>query len=109
LPLTAAMFHVLVALAEDDRHGYAILKAVSERTGGSVELSTGTLYSMIKRLLAEGVIVDSLRRPAAAEDDERRKYYRLTDFGRRVLAAETERLLSMVSAAKSAGVLARPS
>ena len=103
------MFHVLVALTEDDRHGYAILKAVSERTGGSVELSTGTLYSMIKRLLAEGVIVESLRRPAAAEDDERRKYYRLTDFGGRVIAAETERLEAMVSAAKSAGVLARQS
>lgn len=103
------MFHVLVALAEDDRHGYAILKAVSERTGGAVALSTGTLYSMVKRLLAEGVIVESLRRPAAAEDDERRKYYRLTDFGRRVIEAETDRLQAMVSAAKSAGVLARPS
>ena len=103
------MFHVLVALTEDDRHGYAILKAVSERTGGVVELSTGTLYSLIKRLLAEGVIVDSLRRPAAADDDERRKYYRLTDFGRRVLTAETERRQAMVTAATSAGVLARPS
>lgn len=103
------MFHVLVALTEDDRHGYAILKAVSDRTAGAVELSTGTLYSMIKRLLSEGVIVESLRRPAAAEDDERRKYYRLTDFGRRVIAAETERLESMVTAAKSAGVLARQS
>jgi len=109
LPLTSAMFHVLLALTEDDRHGYAILKAVSARTEGSVELSTGTLYSMIKRLLAEGVIVESLRRPAAAADDERRKYYRLTDFGRRVIAAETERLQSMVTAATLAGILARPS
>lgn len=103
------MFHVLVALAEEDRHGYAILKSVSDRTGGAVELSTGTLYSMIKRLLADGVIVESRRRPAAAEDDERRKYLRLSDFGARVLAAETERLQSMVAAAKSAGVVARPS
>jgi DNA-binding PadR family transcriptional regulator len=101
------MFHVLVALAEEDRHGYAILKAVAERTDGKVELSTGTLYTMVKRLLADGIIVESHRRPAAANDDERRKYYRLTDFGGRVLAAETERLQSMVSAAKSAGVLAR--
>lgn len=103
------MFHVLVALAEDDRHGYAILKAVSDRTSGAVELSTGTLYSMVKRLLADGVIVESLRRPAAGEDDERRKYYRLTDFGRRVLAAETTRLQSMVAAARSAGVPVRAS
>lgn len=103
------MFHVLVALAEDDRHGYAILKAVSDRTGGAVELSTGTLYSMIKRLLAEGLIVESLRRPAAAEDDERRKYYRLTDFGHRVLAAEAVRLQSLVAAARAAGVTVRQS
>lgn len=101
------MFHVLVALAEEDRHGYAILKAVSDRTGRTVELSTGTLYSMVKRLLAEGVIVESLRRPAARHDDERRKYYRLTEFGHRVLAAETTRLESMVSAARSAGVPSR--
>lgn len=96
-----------MALAEEDRHGYAILKAVSDRTGGVVELSTGTLYTMIKRLLGEGVIVESLRRPAAANDDARRKYYRLTDFGRRLLAAETTRLQSMVTAARSAGVPVR--
>jgi DNA-binding PadR family transcriptional regulator len=101
------MFHVLLALAEADRHGYGILKTVSERTTGAVELSTGTLYSMIKRLLGDGLVVESLRRPAASDDDERRKYYRLTDFGRRVLTAETERLESMVTAAKSAGVPSR--
>ena len=98
------MFHVLVALKEDDRHGYAILKAVAEHTGSAVELSTGTLYTMIKRLLADGVIVESRQRPAAADDDERRKYYRLTEFGHRVLVAETARLQSMVSAARAAGV-----
>lgn len=103
------MFHVLIALAEDHRHGYAIIKAVSERTGGTVELSTGTLYTMIKRLLAEGLIVESQQRPAATEDDERRRYYRMTDFGRRVLAADTDRLQAMVAAAKTAGVLARRS
>lgn len=101
------MFHVLVALAEEDRHGYAILKAVSDRTNRTVDLSTGTLYSMVKRLLAEGVIVESFRRQAARHDDERRKYYRLTDFGRRVLAAETTRLESMVTSARSAGVASR--
>ncbi len=98
------MFHVLVELAEGDRHGYAILKAVSDRTGGSVELSTGTLYTMVKRLLADGLIVESRQRPAAADDDDRRKYYRLTEFGHRVLTAETARLQLMVSAARAAGV-----
>jgi DNA-binding PadR family transcriptional regulator len=101
------MFHVLVALAEGDRHGYAVIKAVADRTKAVVELSTGTLYSMLKRLLAEGLVVESTRRPAAAEDDERRKYYRLTEFGHRVLAAETSRLEAMVSSARSAGVPTR--
>jgi len=103
------MFHVLVALAETDRHGYAILKAVHERTGGQVDLSTGTLYTMIKRLLADGIVVESRRRPAAAQDDQRRKYYRLTDFGRQVLSAETARLQSMVAAARAIGALKKAS
>jgi DNA-binding PadR family transcriptional regulator len=107
LPLTTAMFHVLLALAEDDRHGYAILKAIRERTAGAVDLSTGTLYTMIKRLLDDGLVVESRQRPAAAQDDERRRYYRLTDFGHRVLEAESRRLESMVTAARSAGVLKR--
>jgi DNA-binding PadR family transcriptional regulator len=105
LPLTAAMFHVLVSLAGEERHGYAIIKDVSARTAGVVQLSTGTLYTMVKRLLADGIVVQSHRRPAAGEDDERRRYYRLTDFGRAVLAAETTRLQSMVAAARGAGVL----
>ena len=101
LPLSAAMFHVLVALADDDRHGYAIIKDVSALTSGAVELGTGTLYGIIKRLLADGLAVESRRRPPAADDDERRRYYRLTDFGRRVVAAETERLEAMVRAARA--------
>lgn len=105
LPLTPAMFHVLLALAEDDRHGYAILKAVRDRTNGAVDLSTGTLYTMIKRLLADGLVVESRHRPPG--DDPRRRYYRVTDWGRRVLAAESERLRDMVSAARSAGVFRR--
>lgn len=100
------MFHVLVALAEEERHGYGILKSIADRTGGSVDLSTGTLYTMIKRLLADGVIVEARRRPVPG-DDERRKYYRLTDFGRRVVEAESARLQGMVAAARSAGVLRR--
>ena len=105
LPLTPAMFHVLVALADADAHGYAIIKAVSARTGGRVELGTGTLYGIIKRLLAEGLAVESARRPAARDDDERRRYYRLTPFGRKVVAAETERLEAMVSAARATRAL----
>jgi DNA-binding PadR family transcriptional regulator len=108
LPLTAAMYHVLVALAEDEQHGYAIIKAVSRLTDGEVTLSTGTLYGIIKRLLAEGMIVESARRPAAARDDERRRYYRLTEFGRRVVVAEAERLQKMIAAARATRLLADP-
>jgi DNA-binding PadR family transcriptional regulator len=100
LPLTTAMFHVLVALTDEELHGYAIIKDVSARTSGTVELGTGTLYGIIKRLVAEGLAVESSRRPAAAEDDERRRYYRLTPFGRRVVTAELERLESMVRTAR---------
>jgi DNA-binding PadR family transcriptional regulator len=107
LPLTPAMFHVLVALADEDRHGYAIIKDVSARTGGAVELGTGTLYGIIKRLLAEGLAVESARRPAAPDDDARRRYYRLTPFGRRVVAAETERLEAMVRSARGTRALRR--
>ena len=95
------MFHVLVALADGDRHGYAVIKDVSTRTAGRVELGTGTLYGIIKRLLAEGLVVESKRRPAAADDDERRRYYRLTPFGRQVVTAETTRLEAMVDAARA--------
>ena len=105
LPLTPAMFHVLVALADDDRHGYAIIKDVAARTNGEVELGTGTLYGMLKRLLDEGLAVEGRRRPAASDDDERRRYYRLTDFGRRVVAAETKRLEAMVHAARATKTL----
>jgi DNA-binding PadR family transcriptional regulator len=101
------MFHVLVALADEDLHGYAIIKDVAARTGGEVSLGTGTLYGIVKRLLADGLVVESKRRPAAAEDDERRRYYRLTDFGRRVVAAETGRLEAMVSAARATRALGK--
>jgi len=106
LPLTAAMFHVLVAIADEPRHGYAIIKDVSARTGGAVELGTGTLYAIIKRAVADGVAVESKTPPPGAEsDDERRRYYRLTPFGRKVVAAETERLEQMVSVARATRAL----
>jgi DNA-binding PadR family transcriptional regulator len=108
LPLTSAVFHVLVALADRDQHGYAIIKAVARQTSDKVVLSTGTLYGIIKRLLAEGLIVESARRPAAALDDERRRYYRLTDFGRRVAIAEAERLEEMVAVVRATRLLDEP-
>jgi DNA-binding PadR family transcriptional regulator len=92
LPLTPALFHVLLALVDGEKHGYAILKDVAERTGGNVQLGTGTLYGIIKRLLAEGLI-----RESAAGSTERRRAYRLTAFGRKVALAEAERLRDLVN------------
>jgi len=89
LPLTPAMFHVLVALADGETHGYAILKEVERLTGGAVRLSTGTLYGIIKRLLADGLVKETA---AATKDDERRRSYELTAFGREVARAEAARL-----------------
>jgi len=100
-PLTTAMFNVLLALADGDRHGYAILKEVEEQTGGEVQLSTGTLYGIIKRLLEDGWIVEAQRRPAAANDDQRRRYYRLTDAGREVAVAEALRMEKLLARARN--------
>ena len=97
LPLTPAMFHVLVALADGDTHGYAIMKEVEGLTGGSVRLSTGTLYGIIKRLLAEGLIREAS--PAGASD-ERRRSYALTPFGRDVARAEAARLERTIAIAR---------
>ena len=108
LPLTPALFHVLLALADGDKHGYAILKDVTLRTGGEVRLSTGTLYGVIKRLLQDGMIEESRRRPAAKNDDERRIYYHLTPLGQQVAAAEAERHEKVVALARLKKVLRRP-
>lgn len=105
LPLTPAMFHVMLSLADGEKHGYAMLKEVAERTEGKVELSTGTLYGIIKRLVSEGMIETSDNRPSPDEDDDRRRYYRLTEFGRRVAIAETERLEEIISVARSKNLL----
>jgi DNA-binding PadR family transcriptional regulator len=99
------MFHVLLALAGEDLHGYAILKEVELRTGGEVRLSTGTLYGIIKRLLADGLIAELRVRPATANDDERRRYYRLTPAGRAVAAAEAERMEKVLAIARSRRLL----
>jgi DNA-binding PadR family transcriptional regulator len=92
LPLTPAMFQVLIALADGEKHGYAIIKEVARRTGGKVRLRAGTLYAAIKRFVNDGLIEETAERPDPALDDERRRYYRLTDHGRAVAVAEAERL-----------------
>jgi len=106
LPLTPQVFHILVALADRDQHGYAIMQDVAERTGGGMRLSPGTLYGSIKRMLEQGLITE-LRdkdRPDAPQDDERRRYYRLTPFGRKVAKAEAARLSDMVEQARVYGL-----
>jgi DNA-binding PadR family transcriptional regulator len=99
LPLTPAMFEVLIALADGEKHGYAVLKEVARRTDGRITLSPGTLYAIVRRFVNEGVITESDVRPDPALDDERRRYYRLTPRGRRVAIAEIERLESIVDIA----------
>jgi DNA-binding PadR family transcriptional regulator len=101
-PLTPAVFHILLALADGEAHGYAIMQDALERSGGSVRLGPGTLYGAISRLLDDGLIEEFEKSAAAAEkDDPRRRYYRLTKLGGRVLSAETKRLETLVRAAKS--------
>ena len=106
LPLTPAVFYILLALAEGERHGYAIMTAVGTTTGGLIKLGPGTLYGTIKRLLGAGLIEECDERPDAELDDERRRYYGLTRFGRRVLQAEVQRYSSLVKAARACGISA---
>jgi len=96
LPLKPNWFHVLLSLSSQEQHGYGIMQEVLERTGGKVRLWPATLYGTIKRLTDEDLIAESDQRPAPDEDDARRRYYRLTSLGRRVLAAESERLEDLV-------------
>jgi DNA-binding PadR family transcriptional regulator len=96
LPLKPNWFHVLLSLISEEQHGYGIMQEVLERTDGKVRLWPATLYGTIKRLTDEDLIAESDRRPAPDEDDARRRYYRLTSLGRRVLAAESERLEDLV-------------
>src|SRR5277367_3653470 len=100
LPLQPAAFHILMAVAEDDRHGYAIIQDVAARTGGELKLSAGTLYRSIQRMLEQGLIVETRDRPAPEEDDERRRYYRITKFGVEVARAEARRLSQLVKFAR---------
>lgn len=105
LPLTPPVFQVLLALADEDRHGYAILKEVETRTGGSVQLSTGTLYAIIKRLLTDSLIEEVGSR--IDDDDERRRYYRLTTLGRKVATAEATRMAELVLSARRKNLIGK--
>ena len=105
LPLTPAVFHILLALADSERHGYGIMQEVALRTDGKLRMGPGTLYGSIKRMLADGLIMESGERPDPALDDERRRYYRLTDFGQRVAQAEAQRLLQLLRVAHSKRLL----
>src|SRR5271154_5192710 len=107
LALTPAMFQVLLALGDEEKHGYAILKDVEEQTNGEVRLSTGTLYAIIKRLVSEGAIKECRNRPPADEDDQRRRYYRLTQAGRDLAVAEAERMERLVATAREKHLLRR--
>ena len=106
LPLTPAVFHILLALVASERHGYAIMSDVAENTDGQIKLGPGTLYGTIKRLLESELIEESAERPDPSLDDERRRYYRLTELGRRVIQAEVQRYSRMVKVARSSGLLA---
>jgi len=105
--LTPAMFQVLLALGDGEKHGYAILKEVEQQTDGQVRLSTGTLYAIIKRLLIDGSIQECRNRPPEEEDDQRRRYYRLTPSGCQVAVAEAERMERLLAAAREKHFLKR--
>jgi len=103
LPLPTATFHILMAVAEEDRHGYAIIQDVAARTGGELKLSAGTLYRSIQRMLEQGLIVETQERPAPELDDERRRYYRITPLGAAVAKAEATRMAKLVKWARGLG------
>jgi DNA-binding PadR family transcriptional regulator len=103
LPLPPATFHILMAVAEEDRHGYAIILEVETRTGGELKLSPGTLYRSIQRMLEQGLLVETRDRPEPEFDDERRRYYRITKFGKDVARAEARRLMQLVKLARESG------
>lgn len=103
LPLPPVTFHILLAVATEDRHGYAIIQDVAMRTDGEFKLSAGTLYRSIQRMLEQGLIVETRERPAPELDDERRRYYRITPFGESVARAEARRLTQLVKLARASG------
>lgn len=103
LPLPPATLHILMALAHDELHGYAIIQDVAARTDDAIRLSAGTLYRSIQRMLEQGLLVESRERPVPELDDERRRYYRITRFGTDVARAEARRLMQLVRMARTQG------
>lgn len=101
VPLTPRVFHILLALVDEEQHGYRIMKEVETRSEGKVRIGPGTLYEAIQRLVKNGLIEESSERRDAEMDDQRRRYYRLTDLGRRVLQAESDRLAALVGFART--------
>jgi DNA-binding PadR family transcriptional regulator len=104
LPLPPATFHILMAVADEDRHGYSIIQDIASRTDGRLQMSAGTLYRSIQRMQEQGLIIETRERPAPEEDDERRRYYRITPFGLAVARAEAGRLTHMVKLARARGI-----
>jgi DNA-binding PadR family transcriptional regulator len=107
LPLTPAVFHILLALSDGERHGYAIMQEVAQSTEGQIKMGPGTLYGTIKRLLAAKLVEEAAERPDPKLDDERRRYYQLTALGGRVLKAEAERLAELVKLAQGKRLLGK--
>jgi DNA-binding PadR family transcriptional regulator len=107
LPLPTAVFHILVALADHDRHGYSIMQDVAQRTDGKVRLSAGTLYSAVRRMLEQGLIAELRGSPDPTSADERRRYYRLTKLGRDVAIGEARRVSDMLTQARATGLIPR--
>lgn len=105
LPLPSATFHILMAVADEPRHGYAIILDVAERTAGAMRLSAGTLYRSIQRMLEQGLLEEVRERPAPEDDDERRRYYRITRFGTDVARAEVRRLAELLRLARGTGLV----
>ncbi len=107
LPLTPPVFHILLALTDEERHGYGIMLDVARQTHDALNLGPGTLYGCLKRMLAAGLVEESDERPDPALDDERRRYYRMTDLGQLVVRAEAQRLANAVFAARAKRLLSR--
>jgi DNA-binding PadR family transcriptional regulator len=101
LPLKPQDYHILLVLLDVERHGYGMVKEIERQTDGQIKLEAGNLYRSVRRLIKQGLLAESARRPAPESDDERRRYYCITDFGRKVLAAETDRLRDVVAAAEA--------
>ena len=108
LPLAPSVFHILLALADGEKHGYAVMKEIRTRTNGALSLSASTLYGIVKRLLEDELIEESDERPDPALDDERRRYYGLTDLGRAVAVAESRRLEATLGIARAKRLIPQP-